>query len=89
MKNPKLMDKNQTLNLKPKIGMTTSPINHEWVEIVLTTRDANSTNSTKVKLVKFGVVCIVLNTFQTPIVGSMDCFAPSSISWDVKISWEL
>jgi len=61
------MDKNQTLNLKPKVGMTTSPIDRQWVEIVLTTRNANSSNFTKVKLVKFlnkfDVVHIVLNTF--------------------------
>jgi hypothetical protein len=44
----------------------TTPVDHEWIEIVGTIRDANSSNSTKVKLVKvlnkFGVAHIVLNT---------------------------
>jgi hypothetical protein len=44
----------------------TSLINYEWVEIVETIIDANSPNSTKVKLVKvlnkFGVTHIVVNT---------------------------
>ncbi len=52
--------------------MTISHVNHEWAEIVGTTRDANSSNSAKVKLVKFlnkiGMTHIVLNTFQTPTV---------------------
>ncbi len=71
--------------------MTISHVNHEQAKIVGTTRDANS--SAKVKLVKFlnkfGVICIVLNTSQTLGFESMDCPAPSSISWDVKNSWEL
>jgi hypothetical protein len=87
------MDKNQPLNPKPKVSITTSPIDQEWIEIVGTTKDANSSNSTKVKLVKvlnkFGVAHIVVNTSQTSIVGSIDCPTPSSISWDVKNSWEL
>ncbi len=87
------MDKNQTLNVKPKVGMTSSHVDHEWFEMVPTTRDANSSNSSKVKSVKvlnkFGVACIALNTSWTPIVGSTDCPTPSSISWYVKNSWEL
>ncbi len=71
----------------------TTPVDHEWIEIVGTIRDANSSNSTKVKLVKvlnkFGVAHIVLNTSRTPTVGSMDCPTPSSISWDVRFSSEL
>jgi hypothetical protein len=50
MKNPKVMDESQTLNLKPKVGMTISLADREWVEIVGTIKDANSSNSTKVKL---------------------------------------
>ncbi len=84
------MDKIQTLNLKPKVSMTTLSVDHEWVEIVETTREGNSSNSTKVKLVKvlnkFGVAHIVLNTSPTQTIGSMDCPTPSSISWDVKNS---
>jgi hypothetical protein len=32
--------------------MTISHVDHEWVEIVGTIKDANSSNSTKVKLVR-------------------------------------
>jgi hypothetical protein len=35
------MDKDQTLNPIPKVGMTTSLVDHEWVEIVGTIRDVN------------------------------------------------
>jgi hypothetical protein len=91
MKNPKNNKKIQTLNPKLKVGMTISHVNRERAIIVGTTRDAKS--SAKVKLVEFlnklGVICIVLNTSQTLAFESMDCPSPSSISWDVKNSWEL
>jgi hypothetical protein len=74
------MDKNQPLNPKPKVSITSSPIDHEWVEIVGTTKDPKSSNSTKVKLVKvlnkFGVTHIVVNTSQTSTVGSTNCPPP-------------
>jgi len=83
------MDKNQTLNPKPRVNITTSPIDHEWVEIVGTTTNVNSSNSTKVKLVKvlnkFGVAHMY-NTSRTPTLGSTDYPTPSSISWDVQNS---
>jgi hypothetical protein len=41
------MDKNQTLNPISKVGMTTSLVDHEWVEIVGTIRDVNSSNFAK------------------------------------------
>jgi hypothetical protein len=79
------MEKNQTLNPKPKVGMTSSHVDHEWVEIILTTRNANLSNFAKVKLVKvlnkFGVAHTVLNTSWTPTIGFIDCPTPSSISW--------
>ncbi len=72
MKNPKNNKKIETLNPKLKVGMTISHVNCERAEIVKTIRDVNSSNFAKVKLVKFlnkfGVIWIVLNTFQTPAV---------------------
>jgi len=42
-----LMDKNQTLNPICKVSMTTSLVDREWVEIVETIRDVNSSNFAK------------------------------------------
>ncbi len=58
-----------------------------------TTKDASSSNSMAIKFVKFlnnvGVACIVANTFWTPMVGSIDCPLPPSISCELKKSWTL
>ncbi len=64
-----------------------------WVLMVRTTKETNSLNYCNVKFVKLlknlGVIHIVANTSQTPIVGSIDCQIPSSISCGVKNSLEL
>jgi hypothetical protein len=66
-----------------KDEIKTSPIDRAWGESVGTTRVANSSNSTKVKLIKVlkkcSVIHIVAKTFQIPTFGSMDCPTPSSI----------
>jgi hypothetical protein len=67
--------KNQTLNLISKDEIKTSLVDHAWVGIMGTDRYVNSSNSTKVKLVKVmnrcGVAHIVIETFQTPTIGSI------------------
>ncbi len=70
----------------------TSLVDHAWAKIVGTTRVANSSNSTKVKLVedlkRCGVAHIVVKMSWTPTLASTDCPTPSSISCDVKKLWE-
>jgi hypothetical protein len=52
------------------------------------TKVANFLNSCKVKFVrvlnKLEVVCIVANTFQTPMVWSIDCLAPDLNSFELN-----
>jgi hypothetical protein len=59
------------------------PIDHAWKMMVGTTMDAKSSNFVALKLVRFlnsaGVDHGVVNTFQTPIVGSTEFLASSSI----------
>jgi hypothetical protein len=57
-------------------GIKKSHVDHAWVMIMGTTKDANLSNSSKVKLVKVlnmvGVACIVFGTSQTPTLGFMN-----------------
>jgi len=70
----------------------TSLVDCAWAKIVGITRVANSSNFAKAKLVKdlkrCNVVHITVKMSRTPILASMDCPAPSSISCDVKKLWE-
>ncbi len=63
-----------------------------WVLMVRTTKETNSLNYCNVKFGKLlknlGGIHIVANTSQIPIVGSIDCPIPSSISCGVKNTLE-
>jgi hypothetical protein len=64
-----------------------------WEMIVGTTMDAKSSNFVAMKLIRFlnsvRVDHSVVNTSQTPIVGSIKCPPPSSISIAMKKSLEI
>ncbi len=72
--------------------MKNSHVDRAWVMIVGTTKDANLSNSSIVKLVKVlnmvGVAHIVIGTSQTPTLGFTNWLAFSSISCERKSSWE-
>lgn len=82
--------KNEIVNLISKVEIKTSLVDHAWVGIMGTNRYVNSSNSTKVKLVEVmnrcGAAHIVIETFQTPTIGSIDCPNPFSISCELKKS---